>query len=131
MYAELTQKERRKKLCKEYELRHPERVRASKAAYRERNRELLREKNRIYQRRNKKTVLARCRAYQAAKKKALPKWLTKSHRNEMRLRYLNCPKGCEVDHIIPIRGKTVSGLHVPWNLQTIPVHINRVKSNKC
>jgi len=56
-----------------------------------------------------------------------PSWANKE---AIKFFYECCPAGCHVDHIIPLRGKTVSGLHVETNLQWLPAAENHRKSNK-
>jgi hypothetical protein len=55
-----------------------------------------------------------------------PKW---ANRAKIREIYANCPEGYHVDHIIPLRGKYVSGLHIETNLQYLPAKENMKKHN--
>jgi len=60
---------------------------------------------------------------------ATPPWLTDEHIKTMRAIYRDCPRGYEVDHIVPLKSDRVCGLNVPWNLQTLPRLVNSHKSN--
>lgn len=44
--------------------------------------------------------------------------------------YIKCPPDMEVDHIIPLKGELVSGLHVHNNLQYLYPVDNHIKNNK-
>ena len=75
--------------------------------------------------------------YKARKRSAAPSWLTTEQHKEIESFYwladdLRRVSGEEyhVDHIVPLKGKDVCGLHVPWNLQVLPADLNLRKSNK-
>ena len=70
-------------------------------------------------------------------KQATPKWLTQEHKAQIKQFYLDAMLVSKVtgvpyavDHIVPLRGELVSGLHVPWNLAVITREENSKKSNK-
>lgn len=56
-----------------------------------------------------------------------PKWADTGKIKEF---YKNCPPGMEVDHILPLCGKLVSGLHVHTNLQYLTKEENSRKCNR-
>lgn len=120
--------------------------------YKTANKELIAKSNRKYVLENSETRKATMRSYrqrtkdmqaeyvrrrQSAKMQRTPKWLTEEDVWVMREAY-NLAKirtnmfgfAWHVDHILPLQGKTVSGLHVPTNLQVIPWLDNVKKHNK-
>jgi hypothetical protein len=50
--------------------------------------------------------------------------------NAIKQIYMNCPDGYHVDHIVPLKGKTVSGFHSQHNLQYLPASENQRKFNR-
>lgn len=101
------------------------------------NTDKIREYNKNYKLRNPDKNAAKSAKYRAVKLQATPKWLTKQQYTQIlyfytKARNLEEETGVkyQVDHIIPLRGKNVCGLHVPWNLQIITAEENMKKNNK-
>ena len=80
--------------------------------------------------RGKAVNRAKVAKYKAAKLQRIPVWMTKDELNMMRLFYIKCPQGFDVDHIVPLQGRNVSGLHVLSNLQYLTKEENGRKANK-
>lgn len=64
--------------------------------------------------------------YRASKIRATPLW---ADLNKIKCFYDQCPAGYQVDHIIPLQGKYICGLHVENNLQYLLKKDNILKSN--
>jgi 5-methylcytosine-specific restriction endonuclease McrA len=84
-------------------------------------------------RRHHSISLAHSAARRAGLDRATPQWV---NRVSIASIYAECAHTSqrtgiphEVDHIVPLRGRRVSGLHVPGNLRVIPAKDNRLKSN--
>lgn len=63
----------------------------------------------------------------AARKRRTPQWADLEAIREF---YRRCPAGYQVDHVIPLQGTVVSGLHVENNLQYLTASDNSKKKNK-
>jgi len=82
-------------------------------------------------------VLADNKVRRRKHRDATPPWLSRKQKSEIRQLYqiamtMTQTTGEQyvVDHIIPLQGETVCGLHVPWNLRVITQEENLKKSNK-
>lgn len=86
---------------------------------------------------NKEYYNAKSAKARAAKLNATPAWLTAEDWKAIEHKYLMAQEMTKltgvkyvVDHIHPLQGKNICGLHVPSNLQVITETENSKKSNK-
>ena len=106
-------------------------------AWYEVNKEKKAAKSKAYREANPEKFNALYAKRRAAKIQRTPAWLTKEHLEDIELTYSHSRQLQEltgvayhVDHIVPLQGESISGLHVPWNLQVITATENMSKSNK-
>lgn len=100
-------------------------------------REKANEAVRYWQKENPDKANAISARRRALKLQRTPKWLTPQHFKEIEWFYTEAQRLTNeagilhhVDHIVPLQGKKVSGLHVPWNLQILTATENSSKGNK-
>jgi 5-methylcytosine-specific restriction endonuclease McrA len=136
----------------------PESIKKSQAAYRNKseNREAARARSKKWRQENPKRVkelnkywskkhysenksyhIAKDAERRARKIGATPSWLTEKQKTRIANIYDVCKKVSEttgkphhVDHVVPLKGEDICGLHVPWNLAIIPAKMNLSKGNR-
>lgn len=98
------------------------------AKWRKENPQRFANVKREWRKRNPHKHIAYRAARKAAKLRATPLW---ANLKAIALIYEEAAKkGLSVDHIIPLQGKKVCGLHVANNLQLMPLAANLAKGNK-
>lgn len=125
-YREEKTETRAEKNKKYYEANR-EKLAADRKRWKQANPEKVAAYHKKYQQENPGKVNAAAAKRRAKKLQRTPSWADHSKIQEI---YLNCPEGYQVDHIIPLQGERVSGLHVENNLQYLTAHENHSKSNK-
>ena len=107
-----------------------------KRAWQDSNRDRVNAYSRRWRKSNPDKHAAAQAKRRASKLQATPPWLNgpqKAHilRTYELAKLMTEVTGQEyhVDHILPLKGENVCGLHVPWNLQVLRGDLNRKKSN--
>jgi hypothetical protein len=143
-HKDSSRKDGYRSLCKEcvsshsktYYQKNKKRIIDNYSAWVEKNRTQHNLRCQEWVKRNQGKVNERTARRYAAKTSATPKWLTTDDKwviveayELAQLRSKLFGVQWEVDHIVPLRGRGVMGLHVPWNLRVVPMQQNRRKSN--
>lgn len=129
-------KECTKKQKQEYKHKNRDVVNAKAKTYYNKNRANHLAQKQKYRQANKYKINALNKAYKVAKMNRVPAWIDKDEQWLIKEAYdLAAVRtklfgfAWHVDHIIPLQGKNVSGLHVMANLQVIPAVENIKKKN--
>jgi len=129
--------EKVKEMHKKYAKKHKEVLAAKSLRWKKANPERVAEVSRKTRLKNKARVLATKAKYRASKRNKTPIWADKEHlwliKQAYELAILRTKQFeflWHVDHIIPLNGVNVSGLHVIENIQVIPAAENLLKNNK-
>lgn len=129
--------QRRKQTLIKYREKHKEKLREYALQYQDSHKDVLKEKRKEYRQRKPYLSAKHSAEHFASKLQRTVLWdkeLTDFVLEEAH--HLRGLRDCvfsfkwDVDHIIPLRGKLVSGLHVWNNFAVIPATINRSKRNE-
>lgn len=138
-------KNKRNKRCKDcirayqvhYNSSNKEAIQAYRKSHYQVNRIKMINKVLAHAKKNPEIYRIRAMARHAARLQRTPKWLTLKQLDTIKNFYIKAnyltkkyKRKYEVDHIVPLQGKNVSGLHVPWNLRIATKSENCSKSNK-
>jgi hypothetical protein len=126
--------ERNRERAREWARQNAERNRARVKAWRAANRDRHNERNAEWVKRNPGKVNATTARRRAKLAQATPPW---ADHDAIRVVYEMAAAHTDlfgipyhVDHIVPLAGKNVCGLHVPANLQILPGRDNQRKGNR-
>lgn len=122
------------KKAKEYSLKNKDKISERMKDYYQINKKFISEKKHQYYLSNQNAIKDKTIKRDLLKKHRIPNWANLNKVNEMYklARKLTKQTGIQyhVDHIIPLQGETVSGLHVENNLRIITAFENISKKNK-
>ena len=105
--------------------------------YRQDNKDRIKSSQTLYYSNNKELFFYHNAKRRARNREATPSWLSYEQKAHIKRTYklsalMKEATGIDyhVDHIVPLNGKDICGLNVPWNLRVIQAKDNLSKSNK-